>query len=63
SAVGVPPGGVERMRAAYAKDVAILPPDIVASIIQSGGFETPTRFFQAGLLHAWFAKRTSGSTA
>ncbi|MGH8145730.1 MAG: class I SAM-dependent methyltransferase [Rhodanobacteraceae bacterium] len=63
SAVGVLPGGLERMRAAYAKDVAVLPPDVVASIIQSGGFETPVRFFQAGLLHAWFAKHASGNAA
>ncbi len=48
------------MKAAYAKDVAILPPADVASIIESGGFEAPVQFFQAGLIHAWFAKRVSG---
>jgi tRNA (cmo5U34)-methyltransferase len=63
STAGIPPGGVERMRAAYAKDVAVLAPDVVASIIQSGGFDAPVRIFQAGLLHAWFAKRASGDTA
>ena len=31
------------------------------SVIESGGFEPPVQFFQAGLLHAWFSKRASGS--
>jgi tRNA (cmo5U34)-methyltransferase len=55
--------GLSRMRAAYAKDVAVLSPAAVASIIKSGGFEAPVQFFQAGLIHAWFAKRTSGDVA
>lgn len=57
AAADVSPEGLERMRAAYDKDVAVLPPGTVASIIESGGFGTPVQFFQAGLLHAWFAKR------
>lgn len=52
--------GQSRMRTAYAKDVAVLPPTAVASIIKSGGFEAPVQFFQAGLICAWFAKRTFG---
>ncbi|MGH9622830.1 MAG: class I SAM-dependent methyltransferase [Bryobacteraceae bacterium] len=63
SAADIPPGGLERARAAYAKDVAVLPPEVIASIIRSGGFEAPIGFFQAGLLHAWFAKRASGNAA
>jgi tRNA (cmo5U34)-methyltransferase len=63
AAAHIPPEGLERMRAAYAKDVAILPPIAVASIIESGGFEAPVQFFQAGLLHAWFSKRASGNAA
>ena len=55
--------GLSRMKAAYAKDVAVLPPTSVASIIKSGGFEAPVQFFQAGLIHAWFAKRASGNIA
>ena len=51
------PEAVERMRAAYAKDVAILPPQHIASIIEAGGFEAPVQFFQAGLIHAWFSRR------
>jgi tRNA (cmo5U34)-methyltransferase len=54
---GVQADVLEKTRAAYAKDVAILPPERVASIIQSAGFESPVRFFQAGLIHAWFSRR------
>ena len=56
---GVTPEGLERMSHAYARDVAVLPPEHVASIIRSGGFDTPVRFFQAGLIHAWYSRRTS----
>jgi len=55
----VTPEGLERMRAGYAKDVSILPQGDVGSIIESGGFDAPVHFFAAGLIHAWFAKRTS----
>jgi len=51
--------GLDRMKAGYAKDVAILPPLAVASIIQSGGFDAPVHFYQAGLIHGWFAKRAA----
>jgi tRNA (cmo5U34)-methyltransferase len=54
---GVQPERLERTRAAYAKDVAVRPPELVASIIESAGFEPPVQFFQAGLIHAWFSKR------
>jgi tRNA (cmo5U34)-methyltransferase len=60
---GIQPEMLERMRAAYAKDVAVLPPNVVASIIQSGGFERPVQFFQAGLMHAWFCKRAPQAKA
>lgn len=53
----VTPDMLKRMREAYAKDVAVLPVAEVADIIQAGGFEAPVLFFQAGLIHAWFAKR------
>ena len=61
AAAGISPEGLERMQAAWAKDVAILPPSAVASIIKSGGFETPVQFYQAALIHAWFARRASGA--
>jgi tRNA (cmo5U34)-methyltransferase len=57
SSAGVTSEVLDRMRAAWAKDVAILPPSAVRSIIEAGGFETPVQFYQAGLIHAWFARR------
>lgn len=53
----IQPEAVERMRAAYARDVAILPSAQIASIIESAGFEPPVQFFQAGLIHAWRSRR------
>lgn len=63
SAADISPEGIERMRKAYANDVAVLPPGRVVSIIQSGGFERPVQFFQAGLIHAWLSKRASSNAA
>lgn len=60
---GVQPQGIERSRAAYAKDIAILPPELVASIIESAGFEQLAQFFEAGLMHAWSGKRVSSEVA
>ncbi|MBL1457332.1 MAG: class I SAM-dependent methyltransferase [Methylophaga sp.] len=54
---GIPADKQNQIRDAYAKDVAILPPAKVESIIKSAGFYLPVQFFQAGLIHAWFAKR------
>ena len=51
------PEGIERMRAAYSRDVAVLPPQDVRAIIMRGGFDAPVLFFQAGMIHAWYAKR------
>ena len=53
---GIPADKQNQIRDAYAKDVAILPPAKVESIIKSAGFYLPVQFFQAGLIHAWFAK-------
>ncbi len=63
SAADVSPEGLKRMRAAYDTDVAVLSSATVASIIESGGFEKPVQVFQAGLLHACFAKRAARTTA
>ena len=57
SAAGISPEAMERMRKAYAQDVSVIHPDRIASIIESGGFEPPVRFFQAGLIHAWLSRR------
>lgn len=58
-AAEVPPEKLDHMRAAYGRDVAILPPEHVAAVIASGGFEEPIQFFQGGLIHAWYCRRTS----
>lgn len=47
----------ERMRTTYGLDVAVLPPEDVASLIMSGGFKAPVLFHQAGLIHAWYSSR------
>lgn len=57
SSAGVQPEMLERVRAAYARDVAILPAPQVAGIIEAAGFEAPVQFFQAGLMHGWFGVR------
>lgn len=53
----VPAEAIERMRAAYAEDVAVIPAADVASIIGAGGFSPPVQFFQAGLIHAWISSK------
>lgn len=50
---------LQRMREAYQRDVAVLPPAEVEAIIRAGGFEAPVRFFQAGLIHGWFTRKTT----
>jgi tRNA (cmo5U34)-methyltransferase len=55
------PEGLSRMRAAYSKDVAVWSPAAVASMIRNAGFEEPVQFFQAGLIHARFARCISGN--
>lgn len=59
----ISPEGIERLRTAYGKDVAILPPARIASIIESGGFEPPVQFFQAGLIHGWFSRCAAQAAA
>lgn len=54
---GMPPDGLDRMREAYRKDVAILPAAMVESIIESAGFTGPVQFYQAGIIRGWFAER------
>jgi tRNA (cmo5U34)-methyltransferase len=55
---GMSPEGIEKMREAYRRDVAVLPPQDVAGIIALAGFDSPVLFFQAGMIHAWYAKRS-----
>ena len=55
---GISPDETEKMREAYRRDVAVLSPTEIRDIIASGGFDSPALFFQAGLIHAWFARRS-----
>jgi tRNA (cmo5U34)-methyltransferase len=56
----LPEENIEKMRAAYGRDVAVLPPqEEVASIIATAGFDPPVLFFQNLLIHAWYSRRTS----
>jgi len=52
----VSPDALQRIRDAYRDDVGVLPPTDIAAIIEAGGFETSTQFFQAGLIHAWISR-------
>lgn len=54
------PEEIERMRQAYTRDVAVLPPGEVCDIIKRGGFDLPVQIFQAGMIHAWSARRSRG---
>lgn len=54
------PEGLMRMREAYRRDVAILPLQEVREMIMHAGFDSPVLFFQAGMIHAWYAKRSNG---
>lgn len=57
SAAEITPEKREAIRAAYGKAVAFLPPDKLAALVQSTGFEPPLQFLQTGLIHAWYAAR------
>lgn len=61
-AANVPADAIEKTHSAWAKDVAILPPDDVKSIIRRGGFESPVQFYQAGFVHAWCSVRSSSNS-
>jgi tRNA (cmo5U34)-methyltransferase len=55
---GMPADGIQRMREAYSRDVAVLPTRDLHDVITQGGFESAVQFFQAGMVHAWYAKRS-----
>lgn len=56
---GISPDEVARFRQAYTHDVAVVSPASVCQIIAQGGFASPIPFFQAGLIHASYARRAS----
>lgn len=53
----ITPEAIEKMRAAYDRDVALLPPEEVGRIISAGGFDAPVQFLQTGLIRGWYARR------
>jgi tRNA (cmo5U34)-methyltransferase len=57
TATDLSPERVQQMRAAYNRDVAILPVPTVEALISSAGFDMPVQFYQAGLIHAWYCRR------
>lgn len=54
---GLPEDELERMRAAWGTEVAVLPPAEVESLVAAGGFAPPTPIFQSILMRAWMATR------
>ncbi|AJC22439.1 class I SAM-dependent methyltransferase [Pandoraea pulmonicola] len=58
--MSVSPEARERARSIYGEQVAVVPPESVEALIAAGGFETPIRCFQSGLIHAWFTRATRG---
>ena len=54
---GVPANRAARIGSSFGQDVAVLEPTRVAGIIEAAGFDVPTLIYQAGLIHAWSARR------
>ncbi len=55
----VPVAEIDNFRVSYGRDVALLSPEKVESIITKGGFESPVLFYQTLLIRAWYAKRSA----
>ena len=56
------PEQLERIRSVYGRDVAVTPREELGRLIAAGGFEGVTLFYQALLIHAWFARRPAGAS-
>ncbi len=56
---GTPEEAIEKMRLVYGRDVAVSTPREIEELVASSGFDAPVLFFQAFLIHAWYAKRTT----
>lgn len=57
ASAGITAEQLDRVRGAYGRDVAVTAPEKLAGLISSAGFEEVTLFYQALLIHAWFARR------
>jgi tRNA (cmo5U34)-methyltransferase len=53
----MPSEKLEKFRTSYGRDVAVLPTNEIASIIEWSGFDTPVLFFQTLLIHAWYSNK------
>ena len=53
-----PDEDIEAFLASHGRNAAVLPPDEVASIIASSGFDAPVLFLQTLFIHAWYTRRT-----
>lgn len=51
-------GGTNFDSSSYGRDVAVLSPAEVETIILSSGFDKPTQFYQTLLVRAWFTRRS-----
>lgn len=56
------PEQIERLKNAYSSDVAVVPMRELSTLVRAGGFDEPLPFFQAGLVRAWTARRTSNGS-
>jgi tRNA (cmo5U34)-methyltransferase len=56
---GMPEERIEKMRLVYGRDVAVSAIPEIEALIASSGFDAPVLFFQALLIYAWYAKRTT----
>jgi tRNA (cmo5U34)-methyltransferase len=54
---GLPAERVRGSIDSYGRAVAVIEPDGVAKLLVEAGFAEPTLYFQAGLIHAWYASR------
>ncbi len=52
-----PEQDIKEFLAVHGRDVAVLPPDEVSSIIASSGFDQPTLFLQTLFVYAWYSRR------
>jgi tRNA (cmo5U34)-methyltransferase len=54
-----PQDEIEKRRAPYGRDVAVIPPQDIEAILLKGGFSSPILFFQNLLIHAWYSRRAA----
>lgn len=54
---GTPAEAIAKMPESYGRDIAVLPPAAIEAEMMAGGFDAPIAFYQALLIHAWYAKR------